>query len=210
METEQESQEDEETEQAEGGEEDQIVTPPDNLVAKEIAEGPQDIQQSKAVSSVKEALKAVRTGVHLQETRKPRMTPAARQRETLTNTMINYIQKANSNQEEETDDELDLTFAGIARQMWLHLDATQRQRVLNKIQTLVGSCIDNVLEGLPLMGAPQQPLRQAPMMSQNIMHGCPQQEMPTQSSAGGDVVGFYHQGTQNIEYNQNGLSFHRM
>ena len=47
------------------------MTPPDNLVAKEIAEGPQDIQQSKAVSLVKEALKAVRTGVHLQETRKP-------------------------------------------------------------------------------------------------------------------------------------------
>ena len=117
-----ESQEDEETEQAEGGEEDQIVTLPDNLVAEEIAEGPQDIQQSKAVSLVKEALKAVQTGVHLQETRKPRMTPAARQRETLTNTMINYFQKANSNQEEDTDDELDLTFAGIAKQMQLHLD----------------------------------------------------------------------------------------
>ena len=186
------------------------MTPPDNLVAEEIAEGPQNIQQSKAVSSVKEALKAVRTGVHLQETRKPHMTPAARQRETLTNTMINYIQKANSNQEEETDDELDLTFAGIAKQMRLHLDATQRQRVLNKIQTLVGSCIDNVLEGLPLMGAPQQPLRQAPMMSQNIMHGPPQQEMPTQSSAGGDAVSFYHRGTQNIEYDPNGLSFHCM
>ena len=93
------------------------MTPPDNLVAEEMAEGPQDIQQSKAVSSVKEALKAVRTEVHLQETRKPHMTPAARQRETLTNTMINYIQKANSNQEEDADDELDLTFAGIAKQM---------------------------------------------------------------------------------------------
>ena len=185
------------------------MTPPDNLVAKEIAEGPQDIQQSKAVSSVKEALKAVQTGVHLQETRKPRMTPAARQRETLKNTMINYIQKANSNQED-TDDELDLTFAGIAKQMRLHLDATQRQRVLNKIQTLVGNCIDNVLEGLPLMGAPQLSLHQPLMMSQNIMHSPPQQEMPTQSSAGGDAVGFYHQGTQNIEYNPNGLSFHHI
>ena len=52
-------QEDDKSEQAEGGEDDQIVTPPDNLVAKKIAEGPQDIQQSKAVSLVKEALKAV-------------------------------------------------------------------------------------------------------------------------------------------------------
>ena len=146
----------------------------------------------------------------MQETRKPRMTPAARQRETLTNTMINYIQKANSNQEEDTDDELDLTFAGIAKQMQLHLDTTQRQRVLNKIQTLVGNCIDNVLEGLPLMGTPQVPLCQPPMMSKNIMHSPPQQEIPTQSSAGGDAVSFYQQGPQNIEYDPNGLSFHCM
>ena len=48
------------------------------------------------------------------------------------------------------------------------------------------------------------------MMSQNIMDGPLQQEMPTQSSAGGDGVSFYQQGTQNIEYDPNGLSFHRM
>ena len=137
------------------------MTPPDNLVANELAEGPQDLQE--ASTSVKDAVKAVRTCVHLQETKKPHMTPAARQREALTNTMINFIEKAKSNQEDEVDDELDLTFAGIAKQMHLHFDAHQRQRVLNKIQTLVGNCIDNVLEGLPLMGPPQVP------MQQNIM-----------------------------------------
>ena len=133
------------------------------MVAQELVEGPEDIQESNAASTVKDAVKAVRTGVHLQETKKPRMTPAARQREALTNTMINFIEKAKSNQEDEVDDELDLMFAGIAKQMHLHLDANQRQRVLNKIQTLVGNCIDNVLEGLPLMGPPQVP------MHQNIM-----------------------------------------
>ena len=133
------------------------------MVAQELVEGPEDIQESNAASSVKDAVKAVRTGVHLQETKKPHMTPAARQREALTNTMINFIEKAKSNQEDEVDDELDLTFAGIAKQRHLHLDAHQRQRVLNKIQTLVGKCIDYVLEGLPLMGPPQVP------MHQNIM-----------------------------------------
>ena len=186
------------------------MTPPDHLVAEEIAEGPQDFQQSKAVSAVNDALKAVRTGVHLQETKKPRMTAAAKQRETLTNTMISYIQKANSNQEDDADDELDLTFAGIAKQMRLHLDGSQRQRVLNKIQTLVGNCIDNVLEGLPLMGPPQVPFRQPPMVHQNIMQPQIQQEIPTQSSAGGDTVGFYLQGGQNIKYDPTGLSFQCM
>ena len=88
------------------------------------------------------------------------MTAAARQRKTLANTMRNYIQKANSNQEEDVVDELDLTFTGIAKQMRLHLDASQRQRVLSKIQSLVRNCIDNVLEGLPLMGPPQVPFHQ--------------------------------------------------
>ena len=113
------------------------------MIAQELAEGPQDIQESNAVSSVKEAVKAVRTGVHLQETKKPRMTAGAKQCEALTNIMISFIQKANTNQEDDAADELDLTFAGIAKQMHLHLDANQRQRVLNKIQTLVGNCIED-------------------------------------------------------------------
>ena len=45
------------------------------MVANELAEGPQDLQE--ASTSVKDAVKAVRTGVHLQETKKPHMTPAA-------------------------------------------------------------------------------------------------------------------------------------
>ena len=144
----------------EGANTDEVVTAPDNVVAQELVNVSDDIQESNGGSSVKDAVKAVRTGVHLQETKKPRMTPATRQREALTNTMINFIEKAKSNQDEEVDDELDLTFAGIAKQMHLHLDAQQRQRVLNKVQTLVGNCIDNVLEGLPLMGPPQVPMHQ--------------------------------------------------
>ena len=146
-----------------GANTDKVVTPPDNMVAQELVEGPEDIQESNAASSVQDAVKAVKTGVHLQETKKPCMTPAAQQREAYTNTMINFTEKVKSNQEDEVDDELDLKFAGIAKQMHLHLDAHQRQRVLNKIQTLVGNCIDNVLEGLPLMGPLQVP------MQQNIM-----------------------------------------
>ena len=48
------------------------------------------------------------------------------------------------------------------------------------------------------------------MVNQNIMQPQIQQEIPTQSSAGGDTVGFYLQGGENIEYNPSGLSFQRM
>ena len=193
----------------EGANTDEVVTAPDNVVAQELVNVSDDIQESNGGSSVKDAVKAVRTGVHLQETKKPHMTPAAWQREALTNTMINVIEKAKSNQDEEVDDELDLTFAEIAKQMRLHLDAQQRQRVLNKVQTLVGNCIDNVLEGLPLMGPPQVP------MHQNIMPPLPQpaQNVGPNSShnaAAGERMGFFEQAAQGIQFDGSGLSFQQL
>ena len=72
---------DNEQEEQRGGPEaangDVVVTLLDNLVVQELVEGPQDMEESNAVSSVKDAVKAVRTDVHLQETKKPCMTPAA-------------------------------------------------------------------------------------------------------------------------------------
>ena len=137
------------------------------------------------------------------------MTAGAKQCEALTNTMISFIQKANSNQEDEADDELDLTFAGIAKQMRLHLDGNQRQRVLNKIQTLVGNYIENVLEGLPLMGPPQVPFPQG----QNIMHA-PQPLPPANparnTAPAGECLGFFEQAPQGIQYDGNGLSFQQL
>ena len=50
---------DDKTAQGEAADDEEIVTPPDNVVAEEMAEGPQDFQQSGAVSTTKEALKAV-------------------------------------------------------------------------------------------------------------------------------------------------------
>ena len=199
-------QEDEEGAAAADG--DEVITPSDSLIAQELADGPQETEESSATSSVKDAVKAVRTGVHLQETKKPRMTPAACQREALTNTMISFIEKAKSNQEEEADDELDLTFAGIAKHMHLHLNASQRQRVLNKIQTLVSNCIDNVLEGLPLMGAPQMGMQQA----QNIMPSPPQplqNVVPNQvpNAAASEHMSFFEQAVQGIQFDSSGLSF---
>ena len=178
------------------------------MVAQELVEGPEDMQESNAASSVKDAVKAVRTGVHLQEIKKPHLTPAAQQLEALTNTMIYFIEKAKSNQEDEVDDELDLMFAGIAKKMRLHLDANQRQRVLNKIQTLVGNCIDNVLEGLPLMGLPQVPMQQNIMPplqpAQNVgpNMGC--------NAAAGECMGFFEQAAQGIQFDASGLSFQQL
>ena len=178
--------------------EEQIVTPPDELIAREMAETPEELA---AIPSRVEAMKAVTTGIHLQETRKPRMTPAARQREALTNIMISYINKATS-QEKDEDDELDLSFAGLAQQMRLHLNKTQRQRVLNKVTNVIGDCIENVLSGLPLFGV--QHIPQANYSQMNIM---PQQpttpQAQPQRAAGDNNLGFYNQ----MQYADNELNY---
>ena len=187
------------------GPEDEVVVPPDNLLAREMAEVPEDLE---AIPSAVDAMKAVTTGIHLQETRKPHMTPAARQWEALTSSMINYINKVNT-QEKEEDNELDLSFAGLAQQMRLHLDKIQRQRVLNRVNHVVGDCIENVLLGIPLFGAPPLPQPQpnyAPQMS-NIMPTT--QNIPSQrpNAAGGDNIGFYN----SIQYpGDNELSYTQM
>ena len=43
-----------------------------------MAERPQDLSQANVVNSIKDAVKAVSSGVHLQETRKIYLLPAAR------------------------------------------------------------------------------------------------------------------------------------
>ena len=100
------------------------------------------------------------------------------------------------------DDELDLSFAGLAKQMRLHLNKTQRQRVLNKVTNVIGDCIENVLSGLPLFGV--QHLPQANYSQMNIM---PQQQVTPQAqpqrAAGGDNLGFYNQ----MQYGDNELNY---
>ena len=44
-----------------------IVDPPDHLVAAEMAEGPQDLGQARAINSIRDAVKSVASGVSLQE-----------------------------------------------------------------------------------------------------------------------------------------------
>ena len=44
-----------------------------------MAKGPQDLTQARAVNSIGDAVKAVSSGVHLQDAPKIRLTPAARQ-----------------------------------------------------------------------------------------------------------------------------------
>ena len=148
-----------------------------------MAEGPQDLGQARAINSIRDAVKSVASGMSLQEQRKVCLTPAARQWQEIQNTMLSYIQRTTADGEA-SDDELDL-----------HLNKTQKEQVLFKIQNAVGDCINNVLEGNPVNG-PNQQFR--PPVQQNIMCANPP------NAAAGDQMGFFQEGHQTITYDSTG------
>ena len=153
-----------------------------------MAEGPQDLGQARALNSIRDAVKSVSSGISLQEQRKVRLTPAARQRHEIQNTMLSYIQKTTADGDA-SDDELDLAFSSMAKPMRLHLNKTQ------KVQNVVGDCINNVLEG-NLVNGPNQQFR--PPVQQNIMRANPP------NPAAGDQMGFFQEGRQTITYDSTG------
>ena len=171
-----------------------IVDPPDHLLAAEMAEGSQELGQARVLNSITDAVKSVSSDVSLQEQGKVRLTPAARQWHEIQNTMLSYIQKTTADGDA-SDDELDLAFSSMAKRMCLHLNKTQKEQVLFKIQNVVGDCINNVLEGNPVNG-PNQQFR--PPVQQNIMHANPP------NPAAGDQMGFFQEGRQTITYNSTG------
>ena len=131
------------------------------------------------------------------------MTPTAWQRQEMTNTMLAYVWRSTEKDADSSDDELDLSFVGMAKRMRLHLNKTQKEQVLNKIQRMVGDCIDNALEELLVMGVPPQHPAQTsatpqihpspPMFQLNIMPNSGPLHIPTPPTvtAAVDSVGFY-------------------
>ena len=102
-----------------------IVDPPDHLVAAEMAEGPQDLGQARAVNLIRDAVKSVASGVSLQEQRKVCLTPAARQWQGIQNTMLSYIQRTTADGDA-SDDELDLAFSSMAN-VWVSISTKHRK-----------------------------------------------------------------------------------
>ena len=67
--------------------------------------------------------------------------------------MLSLIKDTNKQQTEE-DDELDLSFASMAKRMRKNLNDKQREKVLSSIQKLVSTAIENAEVGLPVVPPP--------------------------------------------------------
>ena len=202
-----------------------VVTPPDYMVAAEI-----DAIVNPAVPSAtpSTSTEGMASKVHLQAPRAKRYTPAAQQRNELTNTMIQMFQQEQKKLLEE-DDELDLSFAAYAKRMRTFLDQNQREEVLQQIGQLINTAVNNVRSGMPVLqknpqvfsrpcaatpiamnvssnmqNNPVPPLQQQnnPLMSQQMQVPNDQERQQQQQmmNPGGDNSSFYIPGPTSMNY----------
>ena len=88
--------------------------------------------------------------VHLQVPKSKRYTPAAKQRQELTATMLEAF-KNESQKLADDEDELDLSFAGYAKRLRLFLTNDQKEELNTEIGNLVSTAIRNVKAGMPVL-----------------------------------------------------------
>ena len=99
--------------------------------------------------------------VHLQAPKAKRYTPAAKQCQELTATMLEAF-KNESQKLVDDEDELDLSFAGYPKCMRLFLTNDQKEKLNTEIGNLVSTVIRNVKAGMPV-------LRKAPVYRQALV-----------------------------------------
>ena len=150
----------------------------------------------------------MKLNIHLQDTtQKFRATAASRRREEVTREMLSLIKDTNKQQTEE-DDELDLSFASMAKRMRKNLNDKQREKVLSSIQKLVSSAIENAEVGLPVVPPPPnlfQPIHNRIPTPQNyaIPQGPPPPSATQVSNTTGGGDDYFQPGPPSLNLLQN-------
>ena len=155
---------------------DEIVTPPDEMLADELqawednsskskSKNKVGVKSSNVVASTSNASSKIKMNIHLADpSTKYRQTPAARKREAMNDAMLDLVKETHKQMKEsgEEEDALDLSFISMAKRMCTNLNAKQIEKVHIAFQTLVNTAIDNAEQGLPVVPRPPnllQPIR---------------------------------------------------
>ena len=116
---------------------DRITTPPDEMVARELAESP--TAKKKKSSEGKK--------ISLQDTTKRiQMTPAAKRREDMADKMLALYEKEQSRSQDEVEDEYVMSFLSMAKRVNTLLNKQQKERVLQEVEEVVRREINKVLD----------------------------------------------------------------
>ena len=132
-----------------------------------------------STSGTSENRKVGPSTLHIQKPRAIRMSEAAKQRQQVTTSFIELLQKEQERDLKE-DDEIDAMFAACGTRMRKHLNDNQREDVLQEITRVVNEAINNVRAGLPAvmtarnMYAP--PMMPAPQITMPVRPPVQQQQ----------------------------------
>ena len=139
-------------EQVEDAATETIRTPTDDQVAIEIDAIVNPRSSSSTPSATASTSSSSSSGmafkVHLQAPKSKRYTPAAKQCQELTATMLEAFKNES---QKLVDDEDELSFAGYAKRMRLFLTNDQKEELNTEIGNLVSTAIRNVKAGMPVL-----------------------------------------------------------
>ena len=120
-----------------------IVTPPDNLLAVEMAEHPNNL------AAIASTLKAPTQTVHPTRpisladlAKRSRMTPSAKKREEMTEKMYSLIEKEVKKDVEEVEDEYKFAFLSLAKRANKYLTNDQKEDLLQDVEEVVCQAIN--------------------------------------------------------------------
>ena len=123
-----------------------VVTPPDHLIAVELTETP---SSSTSASSLNTQAKSKKNAVSLKENSKRiRLTPAAKRREEMTEKIFTMLEKETMQQQldETPDNEYEMAFVSMAKRINNLLNNRQKERVLQEVQQVVTQAINRYLD----------------------------------------------------------------
>ena len=154
---------------------DRIRTPPDEMIARELAESP----------SAKKKKSSEGRKISLQETTKRIwMTPAAKRREDMADKMLALYENEQSRSQEEVEDEYIMSFLSMAKRVNTLLNKRQKERVLQEVEEVVRREINKALDAEEVRSAATTgPPR-------NIPPPPPVTPMPVPSTSSSDMQNF--------------------
>ena len=121
------------------------MTPPDDLIAVEMAEHPNDLAGIASTSKAPAAAQPVQPSrpISLADSAKrSRLTPAAKKREEMTEKMFQLIEKEVKKDVEEVEDEYEFVFISLAKRANKYLTNDQKEDLLQDVEEAVRQAIN--------------------------------------------------------------------
>ena len=119
------------------------MTPPDDLLAVEMAEHPNDLAAIASTSKAPTQPVLSARPISLADSAKgSRMTPAAKKQEEMTEKMLNLIEKEVKKDVEEVEDEYEFAFISLAKHANKYLTNDQKENLLQDVEEAICQAIN--------------------------------------------------------------------